>query len=161
MSINSVKVYKDLKFNQTFLFFLLYVMKCEGFKSLFNSLEKCTFKDVYISSSEVSLEFLKQQTDLKHLRLDRLSFSNEDFQMICELKNLEMLELDGWAFCGSSNLGNLYKLKKLKSLKAGSQYFSRIILNRLKFGVFNNLEELDANFYDASVESSRELSMSC
>jgi hypothetical protein len=75
--------------------------------------------------------------------------------MICELKQLEILELRGTA-SDSSGLNNLYQLEKLKRLKV-SRDVSRNILDHLKFGIFNDLGELDAAFEDASLESIKEM----
>jgi hypothetical protein len=77
--------------------------------------------------------------------------------MIWKLKNLESLELDGRMSNRSSLiLNDIHKLQKLKSLKIGSG-MSRIILDHLKFGVFHDLEELDAYFEDISLDSIREM----
>jgi hypothetical protein len=75
--------------------------------------------------------------------------------MICELKQLETLELYGRT-SESSGLNNLYQLEKLKRLAVG-HYVCDNILDHLKFGVFNDLEELDAAFEGASVESFQEM----
>ncbi len=104
---------------------------------------------------DVSLEFLRPQADLKFLKLNLHQFSNENFDSIWELRSLECLELQGLVRDGNC-LNNLHRLQKLKRLKV-SQLFSRNILDHLKFGVFNNLEELDANFDSASLESMREM----
>ncbi len=111
----------------------------------------------YYSHGNISLEFLRHQTDLKVLkiRLYVAKFSNEDLSMICELKQLETLELWGMAV-ENSGLNKLYQLEKLKRLKS-SRYVSRNILDQLKFGVFEDLEELDACFRGASVESIQEM----
>jgi hypothetical protein len=101
------------------------------------------------------LEFLKRQVDLKFLSLNLSEYSDEAFSTICELKNLETLVLKGDSE-SSNGLNNLHKLGKLKKLCVGG-FVSRNILNHLKFGVFNDLEELDACFYAASVESIREM----
>jgi hypothetical protein len=100
------------------------------------------------------LEFLKRQVDLKFLSLDLLEYSDEAYDTIFGLKNLESLELKGSS--DSSNLDNLHKLEKLRRLHV-SRFVSRNILNHMQFGVFNDLEELDAHFEDASVESIREM----
>jgi hypothetical protein len=106
----------------------------------------------------VSLKFLRHQVDLKFLRLTLGNFSRHHFDLIFELKNLETLELEGRSN-DSSGLGleNLHKLKKLKRLKV-HQYVSKNILDHLQFGVFEDLEKLDAAFKDASVESVQEMS---
>jgi hypothetical protein len=63
--------------------------------------------------------------------------------------------LEGWSD-NKSWLNNLYKLEKLKRLRV-VQGVSPNILEHLKFGIFNNLEELDAEFEGASMESVREM----
>jgi hypothetical protein len=55
-----------------------------------------------------------------------------------------------------SNLNNLHKLEKLKRLIVG-RGISTNLLEHLQFGVFNNLEELEACFKDASLESIQEM----
>jgi hypothetical protein len=100
------------------------------------------------------LEFLKRQVDLKFLVLFVWNSSDEAFSKIYELKNLETLELKGRSD-GSNDLSNLHKLEKLKRLAVG--WVSRNILNHMQFGVFNDLEELNAHFEGASVESVREM----
>jgi hypothetical protein len=75
--------------------------------------------------------------------------------VIFELTNLETLVLDGHME-SIEVLNQLHKLQKLKRLRVDS-FISRNILDHLKFGVFNNLEELDARFYSASVESVGEM----
>jgi hypothetical protein len=106
-----------------------------------------------------SLEFLRHQTNVKILKLE-LSFcefyiSNQDLGMICELKQLETLELRGDPV-ENNVLNKLYQLQKLKRLEIG-WYVSRNILDQLKFGIFNDLQELDARFDGASVESIQEM----
>jgi hypothetical protein len=91
-----------------------------------------------------SLEFLKCQEDLKFLRLFMANYSIENFNLVFGLTNLEVLEL--WGPLRDRSvfiLNKLYKLGKLKSLRV-DQYVSRNILDHLKFGVFNELRELDA-----------------
>jgi hypothetical protein len=100
------------------------------------------------------LEFLKQQVDLKFLGLFVWNSSDEAFSTIGELKNLETLELKGRSE-SSNDLSNLHKLEKLKRLAVG--WVSRNILNHMQFGVFNDLEELNAHFAGTSVESIREM----
>ncbi len=105
----------------------------------------------------ISLEFLRHQKDLKFLKLilNFVVFSNQDLSMICELKQLEILELYGRAV-ENSGLNKLYQLENLKRL-AVDPNISRNILDHLKFGVFNDLEELNACFEGASVESIQEM----
>jgi hypothetical protein len=107
----------------------------------------------------VSLKFLQHQVDLKCLKLSLLSYSNETCNSIWELKNLECLEIGIRQMDDSLNangLNNLHKLEKLKKLKVSGNV-SPNILDYLKFGVFNNLEELDASFRGASLESVQEM----
>jgi hypothetical protein len=82
-------------------------------------------------------------------------FSEELLKMIWELRNLESLELYG-EVSNRSILNDIHKLQKLKSLKI-SRRMSDNILDNLKFGVFHDLEELDAFFYGASLDSIREM----
>jgi hypothetical protein len=93
--------------------------------------------------------------DLKHLQLCIDPISSENLSLICELKNLETLNLDG-DVSNRSDLNNLHKLKKLKGLKVTTSV-SEHILEHLRFGVFNDLEELDASFLNGSVESVNEM----
>ncbi len=102
----------------------------------------------------VSLECLKRQMSLKGLKLYLYEYSDQHFKMIWELKNLETLELDGETVSDRSSLNDIHKLQKLKRLKVD---ISSNILDHLQFGVFNDLEELDAFFTSASVESIREM----
>ncbi len=119
-------------------------------------------KDLHLEHLEYSnrrsfigfLKFLKQQVDLKFLSLFLSDeYSYETCNTICELKNLETLVLDG---ISNSGLNQLHKLEKLKKLRVGF-LVSRNILDHLKFGVFNDLEELDAHFFNVSWESVGEL----
>jgi hypothetical protein len=110
----------------------------------------------YQGQHNISLEFLRQQTDLKFLKLNLSKLSSEDLSMICELKRLEILELMYGNASDSSGLNNLYQLEKLKRLEVNGSVCPNI-LDHLKFGVFEDLEELDASFVGASVESVREM----
>jgi hypothetical protein len=106
------------------------------------------------------LEFLKRQVDLKFLSLCLSEYSDEALSTICiticGLKNLETLVLDGdWG--SSDGLKNLHKLKKLKRLKVG-HFINWNILNHMQFGVYKDLEELDAHFFNVFEESVREMS---
>ncbi len=105
--------------------------------------------------ADTSLEFLKSQIDLKVLKIDGCQFSGEDLSMICELKQLEILKLYGRAR-DSSGLSKLYQLEKLKRLEIGWDVCPNI-LDHLKLGTFEDLEELYAWFEDASVESIQEM----
>jgi hypothetical protein len=104
----------------------------------------------YCGTNHISLEFLKHLVNLKFLILLIPFFSNEIFKMICELKDLEILELDGLEGSDNSGLNNLNKLEKLKRLKV-SNGLSWNVLDHLQFGVFNDLEELDASFSGPSI----------
>jgi hypothetical protein len=121
------------------------------------------FKDLRLEHLEYSnrgsfigfLEFLKLQVDLKFLSLYLSDeYSYETCNTIWELTNLETLILEGSSDGG--DLSKLYKLGKLKKLYADC-FVSWNILDHLKFGVFNDLEELDAHFEGASEESVREM----
>jgi hypothetical protein len=104
-----------------------------------------------------SLDFLKQHRDLKCLKLVIEEFSNELLNAICELKNLKTLELKSKTNNNNRNgLNNLHKLKNLKRLKI-DQTLCTNILKQLQFGVFNDLEELDAYFHGASVDYARKI----
>jgi hypothetical protein len=107
-------------------------------------------------SDHASLEFLRRQVDLKFLGLNLSDYSIEVLNVIWDLKNLETLELRGDRISDQSCLNNLHKLGKLKRLKVGQEISSNI-LDHMKFGVFKNLEELDASFKGASLESVKEL----
>jgi hypothetical protein len=91
--------------------------------------------------------------DLKFLSLDFSDHSGEAFGVICELKNLETLVLEG---ISDSGLNLLHKLKNLKRLRVGFNV-SWYILDHLKFGVFNDLKELDAHFIFATMETIQEM----
>jgi hypothetical protein len=93
--------------------------------------------------------------DLKFLRLDIREYISEFFNVIWEMKNLESLELAGWTH-ESDNLNNLHRLENLKRLKV-DQFVSSNILDHMKFGVFQNLEELDGYFKEVSLESVLEM----
>jgi hypothetical protein len=69
---------------------------------------------------------------------------------------LESLDLFGEPSDGSGlGLNNLHKLRKLKKFMA--LHISPNILEHLQFGVFNDLEDLNANFEGASVDSIQEM----
>jgi hypothetical protein len=105
--------------------------------------------------TNVSFDFLQHQVALRFLRLDYCTISSEACSMICELKDLEILEMLGRVSDGSG-LNNLHKLVKLKRLQVGRDA-TQNILHHLKFGVFSDLEELGAYFRDASLESVQEM----
>ncbi len=109
----------------------------------------------HYDSNKISFKFLRSQTDLKVLKMLVAEFSKTNLSMICELKQLEILELRGSA-SDSSGLNNLHKLEKLKRLKV-SKCVCRNILDHMKFGIFEDLEELDAAFEGASLESIQEI----
>jgi hypothetical protein len=111
-----------------------------------------------------SLEFWKHQENLKFLTFQFFNYPDEFLNPIFEAKNLETLEIlreDSRHHIfrvtdGASDLNNIHKLQKLKRLKV-SGMVSKNILNHLKFGIFGNLEELEAELYGASVEAVKEL----
>ncbi len=110
-------------------------------------------------SQNISLDFLRTQIDLKSLSLGGFNYSNEFLNPVWELKNLESLNVfgvGGRRSNDSSGLDNLHRLGKLKRLRV-DPFVSPNILDHMKFGVFNNLGELDAFFRDASVESIQEM----
>jgi hypothetical protein len=109
----------------------------------------------YSGSHQVSLEFLRQQVDLRFLRLSRVDYSDQTCNVIWGLKKLESLELEGRSGRRSC-LRNLHRLGKLRRLKVDEDV-SRNILDHMKFGVFENLEELDAAFKGATLESIQEM----
>jgi hypothetical protein len=102
----------------------------------------------------LSLEFLKQSLDLRHLSLWISYLSAESLNLIWELEGLESLKLYGWPD-ESSCMDNLHRLGKLRRLVVGGGV--RNILDHMKFGVFEDLRELDACFDGASVESIDEM----
>jgi hypothetical protein len=106
----------------------------------------------YYGRSSGLLELLQKQVDLRFLRLSVGESHDRILNVICELKSLECLELSSYREMDSRNLNNLHQLKILRRLKV-DQYVSRNILDHMKFGVFEDLEELDAYFQDASVDS--------
>jgi hypothetical protein len=109
-------------------------------------------------SDNISLDFLKQQVDLKSLRLVIYTFSDQDLSTICGLRNLESLQLVSYLNIQErSGLNQIYKLQKLRRLEV-HYTISRNILRQLRFGVFKDLEELDAHFEGASLDSIQELS---
>jgi hypothetical protein len=126
-------------------------------ESFLKSLEKCVIRELELSIaySEISMEFLNHKDDLRSLRLYLPNGSKETLNLICGLKNLETMELEGWTTDGSP-LNNLHKLGKLKRLEV-PEGFSKNILDHMKFGVFQNLEELDGHFKGASLESVQEM----
>jgi hypothetical protein len=77
--------------------------------------------------------------------------------LIFELKNLESLDL----WCDSSlpdsrKLNDLQKLKNLKFLKVSGCNHGNI-LNHLRIVIFEDLEELDGQFYNVDLESIEDL----
>jgi hypothetical protein len=109
-------------------------------------------------SDNISLDFLKQQVDLKSLRLVIHTFSDQDLSTICGLRNLESLQLVSYLNIQErSGLNQINKLQKLRRLQV-HYTISRNILRQLRFGVFKDLEELDANFELASEDSIQEMS---
>jgi hypothetical protein len=109
----------------------------------------------YKGSGNISLEFLRPQADLKFLKLFTLGYSDADFNTICELKSLEVLDLRCYRL-NSNGLSSIHKLTKLKRFLANA-VVSTNVLDQLRFGVFQDLEELEGCFKDASVESVQEM----
>jgi hypothetical protein len=109
----------------------------------------------YYQLQSVSLEFLRHQTDLKSLRLDIMEYSNENFDVICGLTNLETLELDGWP-SGTIGLRNIHRLKNLKRLQVSEGVIENIF-DCLQFGILKNLQELAASFEGASLDFVKEM----
>jgi hypothetical protein len=109
------------------------------------------YLDYRNDSDVVSLEFLRQQVELKSLGLELSDYHDDMFNRILEVNTLESLDLWGWKN-DSSGLNNLQKLQKLKRLSVDPGVCENI-LDHLQFGVFNNLEELDACFEDAFLDS--------
>ncbi len=121
---------------------------------------------LYIDQSdfEEPLAYLAHQTNLKSLSLTLPDFFDDFFSFIFELKNLEVLELESnyWAD-GTGNateendsLNDLYKLEKLRKLKVVGRNFGNIF-NHLRVVTFEDLEELDGQFYNVDLESIEEL----
>ncbi len=106
------------------------------------------------SDQRNSLEFLKHQLNLKYLKLTECNVNNEAWKRICGLKHLETLDIDGSVF--PYDLSDLRNLAKLKRLRLTKKVTYNILDHRI-FGLFNDLEELDACFEDASVESVQEM----
>jgi hypothetical protein len=158
-STSSVNFQKFLKIQEKNLRKL--IIKCKD--NLLNDLkdlhlEYLEFHNFY---EDVSLEFLKQQKCLKFLRLCIPRYTDEILNILWDLKNLETLELKDMSYCtsmfaGSTGLNNLHKLENLKRLKVSQRYRSNI-LDHLKFGVFNNLEDLDGSFDEISLASVKEM----
>jgi hypothetical protein len=110
-----------------------------------------------IYTGRVPMEFLKQQVDLRFLKLKDCALEGRDFALICGLEKLEELEITKDSRAGDpSGLDQLHKLQRLKKLEVAWDV-SQNILDHLQFGVFEDLEELDACFVDASLESIREM----
>jgi hypothetical protein len=87
----------------------------------------------------ISFDFLRHQlADVRFLILIHSLVSVEYCNRICELKNLETLELDGCRMDDNSGLDNLQKLKQLKCLNVDKNV-SKNILDHMKFGVFKDL----------------------
>jgi hypothetical protein len=113
----------------------------------------------YVNSKQdrISLEFLKKQPDLKSLKLVLRSFSPQNLRVVCELTNLESLRLSSHLRCNDRlGLNSIHKLQKLKKLEVGWSVVENM-LDHLKFGVFNDLEELDARFEGVSVKGVRQI----
>jgi hypothetical protein len=126
------------------------------YPDLLNDLKELRLEHlVFVCGGWGSLEFLGRQENLRVLKLTIWNFLDEHLNMIWELKNLETLELDG-QMSDESSLNDIHKLQKLKCLKI-CRGMSSNILEHLQFGVFHDLEELDAYFEGASLHSIKEM----
>jgi hypothetical protein len=133
---------------------------CNGTKYRFDSKLLGGLKDLWLEHFEfidgecpnIPLDFLKRQVDLKSTRLYVRSFSKDFFDAIFELKNLEDVELISPTEVRHNGLNNIHKLQKLKRLVVLQFFSNKNIIDNLKFGVFENLEESEATFEGASVE---------
>ncbi len=154
--------------------------------NFFKALEKCTIKELELSDwcegdSELPQTILSAQqkrlrklvlinacldlpNDLKDCQLEHLEYIQNDFlrdkitidaNKILSLKNLKTLKLHSDVY-DISAFNNFYYLQGLKELQVHSETIPNI-LNHLQFGVFNELEELNAAFEGASLESIREM----
>jgi hypothetical protein len=112
------------------------------------------FEYGYDDEDNVSFEFMKQLGDLSSLTLYTARLTDQILNTILELKSLESLQLR--CHWNESSGLHLYRLENLKRLTVNCQV-SRNILEHLKFGVYNNLEELEACFERTSLESVQEL----
>ncbi len=154
-NVKSTKI-EQLKFNE-----------CTGFANLLESLEKCAIKELDLhcqsnTESKAMKKFLKvQEKNLRKLTIEVADQAN----WLNDLKDLrlEHLECRTWQFV---SLGFLKCQENLKFLKltmwnSSDAHFEMIwklnILDNLQFGIFNDLEELDAYFYRASLDSIREM----
>ncbi len=105
----------------------------------------------------ISMEFLRYQYDLKNLSLLCEEFTRGNFTTICQLKNLETLRLESERIADDDgDLRDLYKLTKLKKLVL-SEWIGLNMLEHIRLGVWNDLEELVAYFDRAPYESFQEL----
>jgi hypothetical protein len=126
------------------------------YPDLLNDLKELRLEHlVFVCGGWGSLEFLGRQDNLRVLKLTIWNFLDEHLNMIWDLKNLETLELDG-SVNDESSLNDIQKLQKLKCLKISSG-MSLNILDHLQFGVFHDLEELDACFEGASLDLIRKM----
>lgn len=110
------------------------------------------------TSNESFLKFLRQNRNLKFLRLSDVELNNRTLKEICDhLTDLQTLEFQ-CEFNTTTNdaCENLYKLKNLKRLWFNN-YLDYNALSGLKFGINKNLEELRAFFDYASSEFITEL----
>jgi hypothetical protein len=108
----------------------------------------------------IPVEFLRRQKGLKSLSLMDLNVSDAAFNALWNLKDLEVLDLMSISTSTGNfdALNNLFKLKKLKVLRLGyGQGLRYNIIDYLRFGVFVDLTELDADYRGASVESIAEM----
>jgi hypothetical protein len=76
------------------------------------------------------------------------------------MKKLEVLELKVYhTNSHGRDLGDLYRLENLKKFKfsGNMMYMPDNILNSLRFGVFQNLEDLEGHFFNHDLESIRNM----
>lgn len=104
------------------------------------------------------LNFLKQNKNLKFLRLSEVELSNQVLEVICNaLSELQTLEFHcNFETTTSDACDHFYKLKILKRLWFDNE-IEYNVLNGLKFAVNKNLEELRAIFDHASNDFIAEL----
>ncbi len=131
-------------------------LRIVGSVDLLSDLEQLQLEELTIDGSNYSLAFLKKQKKLKSLKLYESVVTSEN--SILELKTLEVLTLFDCWYENDGFLDNLFKLVNLKELNFSSFLGDgEIILDRMRFGTFNKLEELSADFQGVSVESIRDL----
>jgi hypothetical protein len=101
------------------------------------------------------LKFLKEQVDLKVLKVYLPCYWTNFFDIICELRELETLELQG-DMLYSCPCENLHKLENLKRLYVYGDVY-RNVLRLFRSEVCHSLEEIFGSFEYASLESIQEM----